>query len=293
MDPQATDKVPNPPGQDPTPEPAPAAPVADAQLTPPVPAPAPADPEPKTIAVPEPAFARIKSTAYDKGKREALEEAAKKHGYDSWDSAFAALEAAKQVVAQPDPIQSPVAATPPAPAAVDPDPIPDPVLPSVPMGAAAQKAASEWQANAAKMQRRLDREVVRRKDGESKIAEQKVRFGIQRAAIHAGIKDDEYGVALAERHLAKLSDEEVGEFDPIVFFKGLKEDPEYAAHFQEVKRPATTGNGKGAGSPSPQRVAAEAGAGAQFDARTATAEEFREHLRLNGLAHPSTGSRWG
>ena len=41
----------------------------------------------------------------------------------------------------------------------------------------------------------------------------------------------------------------------------LKENPEYAAFFREVQRPATTGNGKGAGSPSPQRVAAEAGAG--------------------------------
>lgn len=110
------------------------------------------------------------------------------------------------------------------------------------------------------------------------VVEQKGReIKVRDSLLRMGFVDTEYGVDLAEKHIATLSSEDAKKFDPKAFFEGIKASRP-ALFDVKVVVPATTGAG-GTAPPAPnpgEAAKADATAG-KVDALTMTPEQLRAY----------------
>jgi len=250
----------------------PSAPVAAA----PDPASAPAEPLPQGMApgkdgrvqvLSQSAFKRLKDEARDKGRKEALSTFAKDAGFTNVDDLQKALAGLKN---------------PPAP--VTPEARPPAEATNTP------KTGDKWDRERVQLQRQIDdlsRRVKTETEGRKEIQRQldakEAEMELRESAVINGIKDPDYAIRLLTRALESKSEEELAKFDHGKFFSELRSSHPYL--FNEVVKPATTGNGAGApAAPKPAEAAAAAAQAGKVDATKMTAEEYRAHLAKRGLA---------
>lgn len=116
------------------------------------------------------------------------------------------------------------------------------------------------------------------------------RSALEKTAIRGGVKDVDYALVLLQRHLegARLTDDQLEEFDYTAFFEGLRKSHPYV--FGEQVRPANSGTGGnneppppppggGGGQPDKTNFNEKDGKG-KFKVDEAT---YREALRKRGL----------
>lgn len=245
------------------------------------------DGEGKVLQVPHSDFKKIKEEARERGRREALAEldaVAVEAGFESHADALKKLgelkKHASKTEAQPSPPETQQMTKP-----------------------ADKKDAKAADKQARESQRLADERSKLRKDWRAaqrskrdlqrQLDHKDAQMELQKEAYQAGLTDVDYGIRLLTRELAGKSVEEVAKFDRKKFFDDLRAQKPYL--FGEKVVPATTGtNGsKGDGSqpatPDASKPVVDAAKGAQFDARTATKEQYEEHLRKLGLNPHVTG----
>ena len=229
--------------------------------------------EGKTVILPTNAFKRIKDEAQEKGRKAALAELAKAHGFSSIEEMQKALSAkpqndpASKAQKTPDQVQSQKT------------------------NGNGKNGNVKWEKERQQMMkeredlnRRLKYEADKRKELQKAIDAKEAEWELRQSAIFAGVKDVDYALRLLTRDLDGKTEEELKAFDESKFFVSLKDKHPYL--FGEVVRPATTGTGIN-GTPSgqsPADIAAKNAANGKFDAMRASPEEYKEHLRRLGLS---------
>ena len=266
----------------------------------------------KVHSVPQDAFAKLKEREREKGRKEAqaaldarLDEKAKAQGFDSYAAFMKAVSEQRAAPATPAPDATP------APAPPDPkeDPMPDPKdnKPNEPNGDADQrrqrldqrarqrfrKERAQHGTKMAEMRRKHVAEVTRRKSLEGQLKQKNTEMELREVAILAGCTELDYSMDLLKREMRGKTAEDLAEFKPDEFFKGLRKTKPFL--FSETPVPANTGPANGADTPpppSPGDAAAAAGDGAKKDVREMSDKEFQDHLRSKGLS-VSTSSPGG
>lgn len=239
---------------------APVVEVAAATETPP-------PPEKKQISIPSNKVAEIRQKERERGRKLAMSDLGKKAkelGFETVEEMLAlANEAKKANFAPPKPAE--VKKEEPQQAEESPE---DKYRKLRVQAAAAEKARKKLanELNAARV------------DGQLQIA-----------ALKAGVVDVDIAMYLLKKAYKGKKAEELGNFDPAVFFAGLKKT--HPSLFQAEVRPATTGNGatKAAGPAAPTGAAAikaEAEKRA-VDHRKSSRADWLKYLRDNGIPDPS------
>jgi hypothetical protein len=237
------------------------APVAD-------PAPVSVSEEAKTVSVPTSAFSKIKREAEERGRKAAsseFEAKLKEHGFNDFDSFVNAMTAMHKGQPAEKPAEKAKAATP----------------------AQQQKTSDE----AYKMARELERA---RKEAEKASREKRrlqemldakeAEFRLKQIAMQTGIRDVDYAVHLLTGAIETKSEDDLKSFNETEYFKNLRSSHPYL--FGEVAVPATTGTAGGSSAPAapaPGTAAQQMAKNAAFDARTASADDFKRRLAQLGI----------
>lgn len=248
----------------------------------------PADPPRggKVIAIPTSQMAKLKRDERDKGKRAAAQAAdaqARELGYASHADMIDKLKAKKN--------RPPASARPTQTSANDDGDGDEPPTPPA-AGARRQtrverelerareqrKAANRARTAAEKKARQLERQR------EADRAEHELRL----AAVGAGVQDVDYALALCQRQLSGMSDEELAKFDEVKFFKEeLRRLKPYL--YETVEQPVTT-------SPPPSDPKPPTPPGRppapppDKDIRTVSRQEYKARLAKLGITDPSVGA---
>lgn len=223
--------------------------------------------ESKTVSVPTSAFAKIKRESEDRGRKAAsaeFEAKLKEHGFNDFDSFVNAMTAMHK--GQTKPAEEKPAAKP---------------------AAQQQKTSDE----AFKMARELERA---RKEAEKASREKRrlqdmldakeAEFRLKQIALQTGIRDIDYAVHLLTGAIETKNEEELKSFNETEYFKNLRSSHPYL--FGEVAVPATTGTAGGSSAPAaptPGTAAQTIAKNGTFDARTASADEFKKRLAQLGI----------
>jgi hypothetical protein len=109
-------------------------------------------------------------------------------------------------------------------------------------------------------------------------------MSLREVAVSKGVRDVDYAVRLLTRHLEGQDEVALSSFDEAAYFEGLRASHPYL--FGEVAVPATTGTAGGASAPAapaPGTAAQQIAKNGTFDARTASADEFKKRLAQLGI----------
>jgi hypothetical protein len=109
-------------------------------------------------------------------------------------------------------------------------------------------------------------------------------FRLKQIALQTGIRDVDYAVHLLTGAIETKSEEDLKSFNETEYFKTLRSSHPYL--FGEVAVPATTGTAGGASAPAapaPGTAAQQIAKNGTFDARTASADEFKKRLAQLGI----------
>lgn len=235
------------------------APVAD-------PAPVPVSEESKTVSVPTSAFSKIKREAEERGRKAAsseFEAKLKEHGFSDFDSFVNAMTAMHKGQ-QEKPAEKAKTATPAQPKTSD---------EAYKMARELERARKEAE-KASREKRRLQ-EMLDAKEAE---------FRLKQIAMQTGIRDVDYAVHLLTGAIETKSEEDLKSFNETEYFKNLRSSHPYL--FGEVAVPATTGTAGGSSAPAapaPGTAAQQMAKNAAFDARTASADDFKRRLAQLGI----------
>ena len=229
----------------------------------------------KEVILQSNAFTKLKNAAVEKGRKQALADMARAHGFPSVEALELALKNSRQ---------------PTAPASTQ--------VQSAPAQTRTQESpVAKPQSNDNKISQRLMRENEELKKQNRKIANQlkqkdrlskaaETRALLTRLAAEKGIKHPEYALIEWQKEVENLSSEALDQFDHGAFFDGLRATKPFL--FGEVTAsvmPATTGTGIGRPTaPSPVAVAKAAAEAGKIDAMKMTASEFSDYKRRMGIS---------
>lgn len=230
----------------------------------------------KNFIVPQAAFKRAKEEAREKGRKEAIDSIVKELGLSSVDEFKGLIQGMKgngKSKQQEKPIREEERQVKP---------------PSPEKGSGSDKFYKErekWQRTYETINQKLSREAQQRKQLEQALEAKDAEMALQAAAYSSGIRDDvavEVAIRALTKHVENLNEHEQAKFDEKKFFEGLRETHPWL--FNEVIRPATTGNGgSGPNPPKPGTVARTEAAATQKDARKMSPDEYRNYLHSRGL----------
>lgn len=235
-------------------------------------------------------FRKIKDKARDKGKREALAEIAGKFqaaGFADLDEAAKLLARLKN--SQTPPTERRTQPTMPETKTAKPSQKNQPSKNGQPkrtLSREERQLANErnkFVEEKEKLTRKWRQEERRRRDLQRQLDAKEAEMQLREVAIQTGVKDVDYAIRLLTRELKGKKEEELAAFDEAAFFKGLRNDRPYL--FGEYQAPATTGNAAEEPPPQPEAgdVTTAAAGDGQFDARSASREDYEKRLRQLGL----------
>jgi hypothetical protein len=246
------------------------------------------------MQIPHSAIGKIKDEAFNKGKLSALDELAKRAGYESPDEFAQAIANLKTLQAQQAQAQQRTQQPQAQPQQVqDPNANPDDVAAAQANAVAQRSAARQDMA----VQRNLEKALNERNRYAQSASEYRKQLENARAEVDAvraemhlrtvaaatGVQDIDYAITLLTREVEKLTPEQAEQFDERAYFSGLRAKVPYI--FGETVQPATTGVG-GGGTPRPQSPGAQAQQQAQngrIDARKMDPKQYQDLLRSRGL----------
>lgn len=231
------------------------------------------------LIMPREALNKRLASAVAKGKREAMEEfdaQAKAGGFASVQDMFRFVgKMAQQQQAQPG-----------KPAKAQQQTLPEGEV----------EAPKVQQANSSRWERKLEherrkaeaerrtrlKEERRRKELEQVVNEKEAEMVLRQEAVRAGVTDVDYVVSLIRRDLEGKPVEELKGFDESKYFESLRQTRPHL--FNEVIRPANTGNGSG-NHPTPPNPASVAGQGngQAPGVRKMSAKDYQDYLRKRGI----------
>lgn len=231
------------------------------------------------VQVPQSAFKKLKDDALERGRKKAqaeFEERVKAAGFSSLDDLLKAVPSkttAKKPVASyieddVDDVPVQVAAEPPKKTG----------------NAALDRERERLHRETLKLQAKLDREALRRRELQRELDAREAEMGLRQSAALAGVRDIDYAITLLERHISGKDEAALAEFDERAYFSQLRASHPYL--FGETVVAATAGNAAAAApkAPAPNAVTQQTVSSQAVDARKMNRDEYTALLRSRGLS---------